>query len=503
MEMNGKRIQVSDFMKDLFVTAVSQVGVVLFGVLLLKIMAHMLTKEYFGLFILVRRWVGVLLPLMTLNLSFGMTRYIGYEKENARRHLDAMLGITFYSSLVLFAVLAVFHRSLAGLFYNEQRYAGFVFLLIVFLFANWIHLFAYAYFRGKMEMMTTNILRVLFYGFPVMLAFLLMVFYRGDGAFTLSCYFTVYSVWGVLIGFFFLRKEISYFFSVRGLIKKIKESGKILFFSLVRLPAVCFDALAFSIPVFFATHKISLAAAGYMGIVVAVIRLFELFSMPFNMIFVPKFSDLNRQEDLANIKNYSMVVLDFIITFLPLAVIMAFGLTRFLVRAWFGTQYLSVSPSVAAAILFSVFYLAFALIRGILDGLFVFPYVSVIGFLGIITIVGGSLFFGSSVYALSISFGAGLLVLGAGSAVVLVKKLKLSPGLVKITVSLLLCGLTFGVLLSLDRWSDVWLGDSLLGLAVKLSDRALLLLVLYLFYWRNTLWYRQVMQRVILRPKGV
>ncbi len=276
-----------------------------------------------------------------------------------------------------------------------------------------------------------------------------------------------------------------------------------MFFSLVRLPAVCFDALAFSIPVFFATHKISLVAAGYMGIVVAVIRLFELFSMPFNMIFVPKFSDLNRQEDMENIKSYSMVVLDFIITFLPLAVLMVFGLTRFLIRAWFGVQYEGVSPSVAVAILFSVFYLAFALIRGILDGLFVFPFVSVIGFAGILTVTVCSLAFGSSVHGLAISFGLGLLVLGVSSAIILIKKLSLSPGFAKIGVSILLCLSSFAALFYLDGMSDAWLGDGLAGLGLKLAYRGLSALALYWFYWRKTVWFQQVMKRIVLSPKGV
>ena len=212
MPLNGQRIQISDFLKDLLVTAVSQVGVVVFGVLLLKIMAQMLSKEYFGLFILVRRWVGVLLPVMTLNLSFGMTRYIGYEKAKARKYLDAMLGLTFLTSLAMFAGLLIFYRRVAVLLYNEQKHGVFVLLLVLFLLANWIHLFAYAYFRGKMDMMTTNLLRVLFYGFPVLLAFWLTRFYSGGGASTLTRYFVVYSLWGLLIGFFFLRKEMSLFF---------------------------------------------------------------------------------------------------------------------------------------------------------------------------------------------------------------------------------------------------------------------------------------------------
>jgi O-antigen/teichoic acid export membrane protein len=500
MKLNGQRIQVSDFLKDLLVTAISQVGVVLFGILLLKIMAQSLSKEYFGLFILVRRWVGVLLPVMTLNLSFGMTRYIGFQKENARKYLDAMLGLTLLTSLALFTVLLVFQRRFAVWLYNEQKYSGFVLLLVLFLLANWIHLFAYAYFRGKMDMMTTNLLRVLFYGFPVLLAFLLMLFYRGDGVSALTYYFVIYSLWGLFIGFFFLRKDMSFFILGRGLFQKIKESGKILFFSLVRLPAVCFDALAFSIPVFFATHKISLVAAGYMGIVVAVIRLFELFSMPFNMIFVPKFSDLNRQEDMESIKSYSRVVLDFIITFLPLAVVMVVGLTRFLIRVWFGAQYEGVSPSVSAAIMFAVFYLAFALIRGILDGLFVFPFVSVIGFAGILTTTVGSLLFGTSVYALAIWFGLGLLVLGLSSAAILIKKLSLSPGFATIGAAVLLCLASYGALYYLDGWSDGLLGDGWAGLGLKLAYRGALALVLYWFYWRRTLWFHQVMKRVVLRP---
>ncbi len=67
-------MRVSRFLKDLFTTGFSQVGVLLFGIVLLKLMADAFSTDDFGLFIVVRRWNQVLLPVMTLSLGVGFAR---------------------------------------------------------------------------------------------------------------------------------------------------------------------------------------------------------------------------------------------------------------------------------------------------------------------------------------------------------------------------------------------------------------------------------------------
>jgi len=489
----------SKFIKDLFTTGFSQLGVLLFNVLILKIMTAALSKEYFGLFILMRRWVTVLVPILTLNLSIALTRYVSYEKENAGFYLHISLLVSTAVSAIVFSAFFLFPQTFAGLFFKNSAFNTFVFILAVFLAANYIELIAYSYFRGKLNMNTANALRVLFYGFPVLLALVLMLLKIKNHAAFLYLYFLIYSLWGVLMGCWYLRREFS-FALLKNILKKkwqslFNRSRKLFLFSFIRIPSVVFDSLIFSFPVFIAAHKISITAAGYMGIVVAVLRLLEMFSMPFNMIFLPKFSSLEKNGDRENIKNYSLLVLDFIFTFLPVLVVTVFGLARFIILIWVGPAYLPTAKSVAVAVLFSMFYLAFALIRGILDGLFVFPFNNFIGLSGFVTIAGLSLALGTDVFRLSIAFGCGLLFLGLVSIGILVKKLHLS---IPWTVVLKAIACTLFIFLALKAADGYLLGLSLKDLhffAICVSYRILLVSVVWFFYWRKTLWYRELIKR--------
>ena len=492
-------MKISKFLKDLLSTGVRQVGVVLFGFLLLKVMSAALSKEYFGVFIVMRRWVTILLPLLTFNLSIGLARYVSYQKDQARFYLNISLIVSIAFCFFMFIVFTPFNKIFSKLLFNDTNYSNFVFILVLFLFANILNLIPYSYLRGKMDMNAANMMRILFTGFPVLLALALLFMKIKNNAHILTLYFVIYSIWGVIIGCYYLRGE---FFTV--LKTTLETSRKTIFsksrslftFSLVRIPAVFFNSLILSFPALFAIYKISVVAAGYMGIVVAVLRLLAIFSMPFNMIFVPKFSSLKQDNNTENIRNYSMVVLDFIFTFLPLLVVIIFGLTRFIVLIWVGPAYLTTVNSVAIAILFSMFYLAFALIRGILDGLFIFPYNIFINLAGFVTLAVLALFIGSTISGLSLAFGFGLLVLGLMSIWTLVKKLTLSISWMMVLKAVVLSLLVFLVLKYTD---DVVTGLKLKGLysfAICVSSRVLLAAALWFFYWRKTLWYTEVMKRI-------
>ena len=232
------------------------------------------------------------------------------------------------------------------------------------------------------------------------------------------------------------------------------------------------------------------------GIVLAVLRLLEIFSMPFNMIFLPKFSSLLRDNQLDNIKHYSLVVLDFIFTFLPIAAVMIFGLSKYIILTWVGTGYLPVVDSVAVIILFSVFYLAFALVRGILDGLYTFPFNNFVNLAGLLILVPLSFTIGSDVFRLSLSFGAGLLTVGLVSIGILVKKLNLPVPWWTILKAAAVNLMLFFTLLYLDGILMGFQLKPLLSVVVYVLYRIPLVLMAWFFYWRKTTWYREVLQRI-------
>jgi O-antigen/teichoic acid export membrane protein len=498
---------VSRSLKDIFTTGFSQAAVLVFSIILLKLLPAAFSEAHFGLFNLVRRWDMVLLPILTLNMSIGVARYVSYEKEKGSFFLHVSLAITALLSLILFTALLLFPGLFSKLLFHSPDYDKLVMILVLFLLANLLHLLAYSYFRGKLDMNAANLMRTLFFGFPLLPAGIALLVKSKTGNFAplslLYMFFLTYSVFGIAITIFFLRKDfsLSVFKAVFGKVREnIKKSAKMLGFSLYRIPGVFFSAMVLGFPVLYAGHKLSLEAAGYIGIVVAILRLFEVFSMPFNMIFLPRFSILQRENDQLHIVVYSQVVLDFIITFLPFCGVIAFGLMPFIVKVWFGPSYLVAAKSVAFAVLFSTFYLAFALIRGILDGLFEFPYTNIISFAGFAVIALLSFIIGGDTFTLAIAFICGLVALGLLSAGMLIYLLGIPIPWQTLLKSLTAAVVIFiGLHIADSKVADLGL-KSLHSFAIGLSYRILLVIVLWLAYWKKTLWYKEVTKR--LNVKG-
>jgi O-antigen/teichoic acid export membrane protein len=255
--------------------------------------------------------------------------------------------------------------------------------------------------------------------------------------------------------------------------------------------------LIFGIPVFTAAHKISLEAAGYMGILVAVLRIMELASNPFNMIFLPKFSELNGKTSHKEIKEKSFIVIDFIITFFPLACITIYGLSKHIVIFGFGQKYFVAVPSLKILILFSAFYMVYAMIRGILNGLFLFPYVNIICLAGfIVSALLTFSFLNKTITNLSIGFGIALFVLGISSFYVLVKKLNLHLSIAGFLKSGIWTGLILVILIPgdnfiLDLKLNVY-GEFFLLMIFRLF----IMVTVFLMFWKKTLWYNELKKRV-------
>ena len=292
------------------------------------------------------------------------------------------------------------------------------------------------------------------------------------------------------------KNKVSEGISKRG---NIEESRDIIKYSLVRIPSLILITLIFRFPVFYASYKISISASGYVAIVVSVLHLLTIFSMPFNLIFLPKFSSLIKNNLVENIKNYSLIILDFIFTFLPIVVVMLFGLTRYIVLLWFGPKYLVTVDGVAAAILASVFYLGYALIRGVLDGLYEFPFINIINLAGLLTVVVLSLLMGNGIFEISAALCCGLFILGISAIFVLVKKLQLSIPWLKFLTALMGCGVLFLLLTVVDNMLANLKLNTWYTFVLCTSYRGILFVLAWWFYWRKTLWYTEILKRINIK----
>lgn len=488
-------MKLSKFIKDLFTTGLTQILVLLFGIILLRIMATALSKEYFGVFIVIRRIIGVGAPLITLNLGVGLARYLSYESEKERVFLNASFCVVNILSLLIVTISIIFRNQLSLVFFNTSNYSLFVVLTAFFLFSYGTYNISYAFFQGKQQMHSANKMQIFYYLFPVIAGLILWQLFTDQYSKILSFYLFFFSVWGITLGVIYIRKKMN-FALIPAIMRDVKSVKDFFFYSLSRIPSGFFLALVFGTPVFIASRKMSLVTAGYAGITVAIVRLMEIFATPFNLLFLPKFAEIKRNNVNGEIRNKVSIVISFIFTALPLIAVSGYGLAEYAVIIFFGNKYIPATQGVSMAILFSCFYISYVLIRGILDGLFPFPYVNLICLAGLLTTVICSFLFHGRVIVLALDFGLGLLVMGVAALYILIKRANISVQLSEILVSLIVALLVFVLLLCLDRLVNLTIFSEYIRFGVKISYRVIFFMAVFWLYWKpKSLWVRELLYR--------
>lgn len=487
----------SKFLKDLLFTGFSQGVVSLLLLVLLKIMAHVLDEKSFGIFMVLRRWAALLIPLLTLSLGLSLTKFISSDRKKEDHYFKLALGVVNAIFLVLIPAVFLLDRTFSHLLFKTPQYTLLIKVFAVFLYSGALYLLIYSFYRGRQEMIRANILNLIYFAFPLLLAVVLWVIHFHDHYRLLVFYHSLYAVPVIAACFFyFLRKRFLVLFYPFKF--KLKETLSFWMYALTRMPASLLLSFVLGLPLFWATYTDSLEMAGYVGIAVAVIRMMDIFTAPFNKLFLPKFSEFKGMDKTGDIKEKSMMVVDFIFTFLPVVVVLMHGLSKYIVIFWFGEKYMASIPALKIALLFSVFYLMFALIRGILNGIFVFPYVNIIGLLGgvgitlpMVTALNGN------PAELSLSFGIGLFTLGVSSLFILMKKLKLEFPL---KTFLIYCSAAAGIFLLTSVIDTYLLALTFSNIYVEFLIlsvyRLVLFFAVFLLFWRRTVWYRELRKRM-------
>ena len=467
----------------------------LFGIILIRIIAELLSKDYFGIFMIIKRLIAVGVTLITLNLELGLARYVSLEKEKSKLYLNFSLWTVSILSFIVIIISTIFSKNLSKFFYNSTEYGILIICTGFTIFSFGIFSIFYAFFRGRQEMIKANKMQIFFHLFPIFLFLLFWNIFSSSELYILSNYLVSISLSSLLLGFFYVKNYTSFTFLKKYLFK-LNLFKDLFIYSIMRIPSGFLLSLVFSAPVFFASKTISLETAAYLGIIVSVVRLMEIFVTPFNLLLLPKFAELKRATDKENLKEKINIIMNFIITALPLLVALLFGLSKYIVIIFFGQKYILTQQSISIVIIFSYFYLSYALIRGILDGLFKFPYVNIICAFGILVTSFSLLFFNKSILLITTSFGMGLLAMGLLAMYILVKKVNLDIKIKEVSFSLILSSLSLFVLYFIDNNIELAIQSELIEFVLKVLSRAALLFIIFIFYWRPKKWFKALYLRI-------
>ena len=496
--MKKINMKISKFIKDLFTTGFTQIISSLLVIILLKIMAVSLSKEYFGIFMVIRKIVGIGMPLITLNLGVGLARYVSYEKEKEKEFLNISLLVIIFFSLVVMIFFYIFKNSLSQIFFNTFEYNVFIFFTALILFGKAICRISYAFFRGKQEINKSNKINIFHNLFSVILALVLWKILGNQYFKILYFYLLLFPIFLIVLGIGYLRHNII-FTSLSKIKEKLRLTKQFFSYSLSRIPSGIFLALVFGIPVFIASHKISVVEAGYIGIAMSTVRLFEISATPFNLLFLPKFGEIKRRNNSKEINQKVSIVVNFIITVIPFLAIICYGLAKYIVFIFFGTKYIAAVQSSSIVILFSAFYISYVLIRGILDGLYSFPYVNIICIVGFLVTTVCSFLFHENIFILAIDFSLGIFIMGMMALYILIKKTMISLRIKDLLTSLFYMITIFVVLFFLDEWVEIGFFNEYYKFGIMITYRIVLAVNLFWFYWKpKTLWFKELKYRIVI-----
>ncbi len=365
------------FRKNVIYLSIVQVLVALSFFILIGSIAHTFPKEDVGLYGNFRGLVQVLFVLYTMSFDIALARYLGtYSKnEKAQREVFSTVVVLFLiSSVVSTTILFLFSGFLTERFLKRDFL---MFLATIFsLFAMGIYKIVYTYYQGKKEIPKANIVQ--FFCYFIGNIFIAML--------VISRIITSIHAVAFLLGLFL-------FLPIFSLIKLIKENfvksfrfKEICFFALPRSISVFLSGLALSASVLLATYFYSYTVAADFAITSRILRIVEIVTYAFNIIFMPLIAEKVAEKDF-NLLKQSLSPFQDIVIFLGLAGgFLVFSLSRFLILSWLPQRFF---PSIFILQIMSpgvVFYFYFVMFRSIIHSMEEKPiqtYIELVGVLGL------------------------------------------------------------------------------------------------------------------------
>ncbi|MCB0767608.1 MAG: glycosyltransferase, partial [Flavobacteriales bacterium] len=253
-------------------------GAVMVATLLVYRLAAGLGGEDLDAYILVRRTISFVQPLLMLGLAVGLPRLVAMALEGPRRrfYLLAALRIVVVLSGIGVILAALFPARLASFLLGSAQLEPLVMPLALMVLGLCLHTVAYSYIRGTHHTLVANILQTIGLAVTPLLAFAFTRDLPGILLFT-----------GVMwsgVALLFVLPEL-----VAGPVQVARtERGALLRYGLPRIPGDLAYAALFTFPVLWAAHRWGLAESGRIGLGVTLLNIVAAGFAPISILLLPQ-----------------------------------------------------------------------------------------------------------------------------------------------------------------------------------------------------------------------
>lgn len=342
------------------------------GLIVLRLAAVYWGPAGFGEYVLARRIIGLVALPALVGMGLAVTRYVATIRAGAGRHEEriylasavGILATTCATTLIGFNLLA---RPLAVALFGDSRYAPLIHGVSLAILGNALHGLAYGAYRGRLAMARANAVQL------VNLALVPLCCFMVPGLPPSAMVATIGALWTViacaaLIDVF--RSSPPARLSRANLLAAGRE---LLVYGGPRVPGEVALGALFALPVTIAAHLGGIVVAGHVGLAVSVLTMVGSVFSPVGQILLPSISGVSSGQRLLRIRVALRQLLVLCLALTGLFVIVVELLAGPLLRLVVGPEFASAVPAVRVVVLAAPAYVAYVILRNVLDALHVRP----------------------------------------------------------------------------------------------------------------------------------
>jgi O-antigen/teichoic acid export membrane protein len=350
---------------DYLFTFASEFGILLAGLIVLRVAAHYWSVADFGAFVLARRALTLAqLPLLC-NMAVAVSRFTAMARASGDRgddHFLAGIVIAMGSTVVGALLVIVAARLLAILVFGDARFADLVRAIALALPPLVLHGVLYGELRGRLAMRAANALQVANLGVAPLAVFALrdIAVVRVFQVLAAAWTFTTVPVLLMLL----LRHERrTAWLPTRPVLIEMLRYG------LPRVPGEFALAGLLSLPPIITAHVRGVTQAGFVGLGCSLLGMVGALFAPLGQIVLPSVSALAARGEAGMIRReVRRLGIGSAVLALPgsLALLAMLGP---LIRFYMGAAYLPAVPAIRVILAGVVPYVLYIVLRNVLDAL--------------------------------------------------------------------------------------------------------------------------------------
>ncbi len=480
-------------MRDMATTTATSILTIIFLIFTVRFLTVGLGPEDFGAYSLARRILTMLEPITTLCISFALTRYAAISKDNGESYFyffPSFLLVFFVSLLFLVSILT-FNSDISYLIFGDSNYKDLTTSLAIMLFVYSIYIVIYSFYRGIGLMNIANFWQILLIGLG---PFLVAYFFSSSGAAKVLLYMAILTA----LAFFPLSIELGRMFYRKMYFFKQKHIKEIMIYGFPRVPGIFAYNALFAVGPFFSAYSGALRGSGFILIGQLLLRMVEGGMEAFSRVAFPKISEMFEKSGKFELEDKVNDLIQMIFQVGIFITLQLYIWSELLIYLWLGEEFGEAISSVKIISLSLLPYLAFILLRNIVDAINIKAYITYYLFFSLTLAILGSLT--SIILDFGIEGHSWSFVVGVYSMSILTfyrirKDFRISLKF-RDFISTLFFNIFLGMLSFI--FSKIFLDLEVVSRMLGIIFSGLILVVIYTYYlhFTNSVWLQRIMARI-------